>query len=831
MTNITSLKVGALAATLLAGVSVSAQEVRTLPTHVIKMTPSAVKPCPLGIATPNNASVLKPLTTQQKIELQHRINNALSGQHSTASARVFKSAPKKADAKWGTLVEENFEYMTDGNDSVPGAGISDNSTWEIPDKYFHTPGWTGEGVYQAGGAVALAYPGFGGVLNTPLGKYKGHLKISFRVKSIAKKSHIASIVLCRGGIEDPTQAGDNYEWATFKTADGWQTFEMETTNYYDQDDCFLQINAGTYDDGIIVDDLRIEENQSFVGVPQKPTVGHFTHDGFTASWKAVDNADKYLINLYRLQDKAVGSTEQITDFDDLGLDADGNFTNIPEGWTFKLKKDSIATGYDGTTGVAFCGDSIGGDPGYIQTEGTGGVIKSLSFYITKLSENSELMTEYGYSTAFSLKGYTGKYWEEICEIALDDFTIGEPQQITSELLKQYDVDITSQKYSRLRFCAGINDYGSFVLDQVELTTEIPQDTTLYQKDVAATATSYDFTGLDMDRDYYYDVRAVREGVGESEPTDMVHAFGVAAPVATAATDIDERGEFTANWEAEPNANCGYAVCLNKTYVAPEAVKDYEILSEDFSKVTTSATVDDPESYGNRNYVAQLDDVTKTTGWYGQGNIMANGMFGCRQGDEPIFEIITPELPLGNGDGTYKVALTAYFVTADTLVIQGGDDYDLAYIPGKAGETVTTTVTMKNGQDDMRVWFYTDKYGSFFLDDVKITQDLNKGDKIVYSNIEQEQTEDTKYTFTGLDVTPGTSYSYVVYALRSLYDEEAVSDASNEVAVDVLTGIKSVAADKADATKRIYDLNGRELSTAKHGVYIVRENGTTRKVVK
>ena len=207
--------------------------------------------------------------------------------------------------------------------------------------------------------------------------------------------------------------------------------------------------------------------------------------------------------------------------------------------------------------------------------------------------------------------------------------------------------------------------------------------------------------------------------------------------------------------------------------------------------------------------------------------MANGMLGCRQAEDPTYEIITPELSLGNGDGSFNVTVTTYFVSADTLVVQGKH---LAYIPGKAGETVTMTVPMTDGYDGLRVWFYTKNYGSFFLDDIKITQNIKKGDKLVYSNIEQEQTTDTKYTFSGLDVTPGTSYSYVVYALRSNYKESAVSDASNEVTVDILNAIQSVkTTDKG--SKRIYDLNGRELPAAKqHGVYLIRENGETRKVI-
>ncbi len=825
MTKSTSLKVGALAVAMFAGVCSGVQAQRTLPKQVIKMTPSSVKACPFGIVKRSDVHMLTPLTPQQKLEQQRKISEALASKPSTTTS-THQRAPRKANAKWNTMLEENFEYMTDGTDSVPGVEISDDSSWEIPDQYFHTPGWTGEGIYQAGGCVALAYPGFGGVLNTPLGKYKGRLKISFRAKSIAKRRQAVSIVLCRGGIVDPQMAGDNYEWVNFNTADGWTDYELETTNYYDQDNCFLQINAGSYDDGIIIDDLQIEEDQNFVGVPQKPNVSHFTHEGFTATWNAVDNTDQYLLNLYKLQDKADAQTEQITDFDDLALNDEGTFTNIPDGWTFNLTKDSVATGYDGSNGVAFCSDPNGYDPGYIETEGTGGAITNLSFYLTKLSDNSDELTSYGYGVSMSIKGYDGESWNSICYISLADYTKGEPQHITSDLLKENGIDIAG-KYTKLRFCGGLNDEGSFVIDQVELSTLTPQDTVLFQKDVTTSTPSYAFTGLDMDQDYYYDVRASRNGIGEGKATDLVHAFGVAAPKATEATDIDERGEFTANWEAEPKANDGYTVCLNKTYIAPEAITDYEILSEDFSKVTTAATVDDPESYGNKNQVTTLDEATQTSGWYGQGNLMANGMLGCRQAEGPTYEIITPELSLGNGDGSFNVTVTTYFVSADTLVVQGKQ---LAYIPGKAGETVTMTVPMTDGYDGLRVWFYTKNYGSFFLDDIKITQNLKKGDKLVYSNIEQEQTTDTKYTFSGLDVTPGTSYSYVVYARRSNYKESAVSDASNEVTVDVLNAIQSVkTADKG--SKRIYDLNGRELpATKQHGVYIIRENGETRKVV-
>ena len=154
MTKSTSLKVGALAVAMLAGVCSGVQAQRTLPKQVIKMTPSSVKACPFGIVKRSDANMLTPLTPQQKLEQQRKISEALASRPSTTTS-TRQRAPRKANAKWNTTLEENFEYMTDGTDSVPGVEISDDSSWKIPDQYFHTPGWTGEGVYQAGGCVAL----------------------------------------------------------------------------------------------------------------------------------------------------------------------------------------------------------------------------------------------------------------------------------------------------------------------------------------------------------------------------------------------------------------------------------------------------------------------------------------------------------------------------------------------------------------------------------------------------------------------------------------------------------------------------------------------------
>ena len=69
-----------------------------------------------------------------------------------------------------SVIDEDFIYFTAGTEDEPDSEtIEDINTWIIPDSYFHQPGWMGSGVQQAGGTCALAYPDYGGCINTPMG--------------------------------------------------------------------------------------------------------------------------------------------------------------------------------------------------------------------------------------------------------------------------------------------------------------------------------------------------------------------------------------------------------------------------------------------------------------------------------------------------------------------------------------------------------------------------------------------------------------------------------------------------------------------------------------
>ena len=100
------------------------------------------------------------------------------------------------------------------------------------------------------------------------------------------------------------------------------------------------------------------------------------------------------------------------------------------------------------------------------------------------------------------------------------------------------------------------------------------------------------------------------------------AFGVAAPREFKTTDIDKRGAFTANWDKAPKAT-SFLVNRYDIYTAPETEENHIVLEEDFSLVTTTATVKDPVVVNNPT-LDRIDEYTHNLGWYGYMYGLAEG---------------------------------------------------------------------------------------------------------------------------------------------------------------------------------------------------------------
>ena len=86
------------------------------------------------------------------------------------------------------LINEDFSKFVEGAETAPTEqDLADESTGAIDAQYTQQAGWSGMGIFQAGGICAIApvynyYFYEGGYLNSPKGDYSGVITYSFRAR-------------------------------------------------------------------------------------------------------------------------------------------------------------------------------------------------------------------------------------------------------------------------------------------------------------------------------------------------------------------------------------------------------------------------------------------------------------------------------------------------------------------------------------------------------------------------------------------------------------------------------------------------------------------------
>ena len=116
--------------------------------------------------------------------------------------------------------------------------------------------------------MALNYPGFGGILNSPMMNMQGRIRMQLRVKCI-DYSRPFFISIAAGGYDypfDPSDSqGGQMNIYNFEPEDGWQEVEAYVNIPYAGNDCFFQLNAATYNDGgLIVDYIKVSRDKEYV---------------------------------------------------------------------------------------------------------------------------------------------------------------------------------------------------------------------------------------------------------------------------------------------------------------------------------------------------------------------------------------------------------------------------------------------------------------------------------------------------------------------------------------------------------------------------------------
>lgn len=797
-------------------------------------------------------------------------------------ANMLKAAD---DAKHKVVViDEDFSGFTDGTEDKPSTATILDDMGNFVNKSALKPysealsykQWGGAGIFSAGGCLAIANGMF---LNTPAGDMSGEVTLTFRARlskagGSTTLNALKLMFLSRSSILD-------YEVKFYDLTDEWQTFTY-TSTLGDFEHSGFQFYSMYASNIILVDDIRLEQTRTSIPAPKVHEAENMTDTSFKAVWNKSIEADHYLLSVFTKNE----SNELMTvseGFDNIKADDKGNIDaaspNYPEGWEFAWKDDDlsnhIANGEGAGTGnkqavrLIDTGDAI-------TTPYCPEGIKSLKFWVKAEANDGQ--------PKFSSIMFTVNFGKGVYTV---DNYINIPDMFTPEHRNGYYFDLTEtlsafdKIYSvKIEYIREEDDKTTILFDDFSYTTNKPttynyvlKDQKVEQQDNEDGTVGFEVNGLDPDTDYTYSVKSVNSDF-TSAASDEQEVYAVSIPTALPATNITANS-YTANWTSHKKVDF-YRVDQLQQTVIDKDTKDYVMLDEDFSKVTSSFTEADlldgfyEEGERTSGYMP-LDDITKIAGWKASSTVRVNGWLGgneAKQGSGTIAgAIVTPTIDLSHNEGACNISLRVWGSEGDWLIIQGSNPASLATIEfPKGGGIVEKTITMPLCTSKEQLTFYSNNYKVFLIDYIKITQDVKAGDKVttITGSVLTEDADTKSMVMTNPGFSDGHDVLYRVTAMRydkdsqeshKYYSTSTPSDlmlvknpnpsgiGSVEAAAENVAGVEGgIVVNAANATTvNVFNLsgqlvaskacgNGHAFVSVAPGVYVVKTNSTAAKVV-
>lgn len=797
-------------------------------------------------------------------------------------ANMLKAAD---DAKHKVVViDEDFSGFTDGTEDNPSTATILDDMGNFVNKSALKPysealsykQWGGAGIFSAGGCLAITNGMF---LNTPAGDMSGEVTLTFRARlskagGSTTLNALKLMFISRSSLVD-------YEVKFYNLTDEWQTFTYTSTlgEFEHSGFQFYSMYASNI---ILVDDIRLEQTRTSIPAPKVQEAENMTDTSFKAVWNKSIEADHYLLSVFTKNE----SKELMTvseGFDNIKADDKGNIDaaspNYPEGWEFAWKADDLSNhiakgegpGTDNKQAVRLIdtGDAI-------TTPYCPEGIKSLKFWVK--AEANDGQPKYS-SILFTVNFGKGVY-------TVDNY-IDIPTMFAPAKRDGYYFDLTEtlsafdKIYSvKIEYIREEDDKTTILFDDFSYTTYKPttynyvlKDQKVEQQDNEDGTVGFEVNGLDPDTDYTYSVKSVNSDF-TSVASDEQEVYAVSIPTALPATNITANS-YTANWTSHKKVDF-YRVDQLQQTVIDKDTKDYVMLDEDFSKVTSSFTEADllegfyEEGERTSGYMP-LDDITKIAGWKASSTVRVNGWLGgneAKQGSGTIAgAIVTPTIDLSHNEGACNISLRVWGSEGDWLIIQGSNPASLATIEfPKGGGIVEKTITMPLCTSKEQLTFYSNNYKVFLIDYIKITQDVKAGDKVttITGSVLTEDADTKSMVMTNPGFSDGHDVLYRVTAMRydkdsqeshKYYSTSTPSDlmlvknpnpsgiGSVEAAAENVAGVEGgIVVNAANATTvNVFNLsgqlvaskacgNGHAFVSVAPGVYVVKTNSTASKVV-
>ncbi len=690
----------------------------------------------------------------------------------TAPSITDNRAPEKQ-----TFVNEDFSKFLEGTEAEPAAEITYVNGYFIPDDMTAQPGWRGQGIRPAGGAVALfswedSYGGSrGGYTSTPPFMLGGTATLSLRAKKFGTEEAVLWVAIC----DDYYGPGEDAE---FELTDEWQTYTIVAKGGSLIDDSYFQI---TSDKGTaLIDDVKLDFVRDRIAAPEALPAINVSATEFVASWEPTE-APLYRLNVLCTEAPAETITgETVQNFDGINVAGDGKTIDTanpcyPEGWSISLSEhgtQDVTTdeGNYNSAPLAMVVDEVGD---IIESETLPHPLDGLSFWVKPSayedydSDMSLLRVDIYHSSTDTWEAIANLpyYWME----ENGDFYTFNPEALGD--------DATKVRLSLIQ-----KGLVSFYIDDLKLHYRNRGTTKAIIDNFELTETEYTVSDINPANDYTYYVQAVDgEIVSERSATIWVDGISGLKVTTNEPTEVTATS-FTAHWEPLGHAT-SYKVEGIRQLNAATDMNGVTVIEESFDKIT-EGTVENPGTdwfspfdFGGKGWAA--------TAWGATQPAWANGMAGTTgtswMGTAGL--VFSPVLDLSCNEGMgFDVEATVY-TTVESFSDAEGNLYPegvfvmvlntpqdrqalaaaLIETPaaGKTSDKVTVNVNPDEVDLSKVIVAFMSKSGRmFFVDDVKITQNLKAGEKLSVPFM-VDTTPETEYAFSDLD--PMSDHGFTVTA--------------------------------------------------------------------
>lgn len=348
-------------------------------------------------------------------------------------------------------------------------------------------------------------------------------------------------------------------------------------------------------------------------------------------------------------------------------------------------------------------------------------------------------------------------------------------------------------------------------------------------------TSFTFTELDPEVQYYYAVRS--HFVTKFSDLVIYEQTILPTPITQAPSEIGP-DSFTALWKPVTKAT-DYFTYLYGVNVVEENESDYYLMDDEFNKGNslTTGTIQSPDELDPEDPTA-LDPYTNIPGWQ-----VVDGMPLVAEDHIGVVAyyggIISPDLYLKGAD---TITVNARIISDNpycAFYLTGAGTMELCYCEDGVWEDELTYPT--NGKEWDNIQLLDIDGSEIFIDYMIVSRNVNKGEYI-YTYQQSAYTDgQNSYVFENLDTDRFPIYAYSVMALQEVNDNVRTSAVSEMQIVDLTTGgswtgidelTNSIITPGTDVEiEAIYTPDGQPMKELVKGLNIIRFNdGSTKKVM-